>query len=675
MTPAWIQTSYQESFNFLQARKKRQAAQLVLLSNLRRGEQNIASSLMLTLFDRVMSGVYDDKIQVKFLPSQGLTQEQINDYNLLAQSDYQEMGKAKLDYDWCWDTLFFGRGYVETIRFDKKKKILQPHVINPLTFGYDPYTENPQDWRYYWKWLTKSKNELKKLKAAGLLKVDRIEEIPSGVDPYLWDYKVKRDQAREGIAPPMQPAAVDIFQILEFYGYDDEGNKTVYWTDKNFTKILYEKKLDLQDGEELIMPSGETIELGSQWPIVVKEAFRVPHSSIPISVADLLEDKHRAKSVLLNLAYIAAKDQANPLYGYNPDKVRDISQFFSRQIDQHIPMDDETAAWPLNKASTMSPELMQFINMLTQEANEPIGTGQTLEPQKNAASQTATKTAIDQQLSDLAQSLQSKVMQFGESEFWSQWFHRYARHANDLKEKTANIIGVKGVDSHIIDLTKFNAKFPPGVMVYSAKEAEYKDLVKRRDYMQMLPTLATTMDAEGLRNFYKHVYWPLFLQDPSLIDIMFPKTLDEIQAEAENEQIQKGSMPEVKETDEHTTHIYTHMMVMPKSWELWFHIDWHQKLLAEQKQQAPQTSSSKEGEQSKVSESISFKDLPPEGQKQMAAQAGIQIEAAQPAVLQGESGATDVAAKPKSNMQMKTTSPMAAASSLKSAIKPQTVIK
>lgn len=583
MTPQKIQTFYQESFEFLQARKKRQAAQLVLLSNMRRGEQNIASTLMLTLFDRVMAGVYDDKIQVKFLPSQGITQDQINAYNLLAQSDYQEMQKAKLDYDWCWDTLFFGRGYMETIRFDMKKKIMQPHVINPLNFGYDPYFELPQDWRYYWKWITKSKNELIKLKKGNALKKDiRIEDLPSGIDPYLWDYKTKRDQAREGIEPSIQPVNTDVYQILEFYGHDEDGNKTVYWTDKNFVHILYEKKLDLKDGEEIIMPDGKSVSMDSKWPIVVKEAFRIPHSSIPISVADLLEDKHRAKSVLLNLAYIAAKDQANPLYGYNPDKVRDVAQFFSRQINQHIPMDDETAAWPLNKASTMSPELMSFITMLTQEANEPIGTGQALQPQ-SGGKETATEVAIDQQLNDLAQSLQSKVMQFGESEFWSHWFHRYAKNADELKEKTANIIGVKGVDSQIISLKTFRADFPPGVMVYSAKEAEYKDLVKRRDYMELYPNLMQSLDPDGLRNFNKHVFFPLFLQDPSLIDIMFPKTLDEIKAEGENEQLQKEEMPEVAETDDHTTHIYTHMMVMPKTWATWFHIDWHQKLLAEQK--------------------------------------------------------------------------------------------
>lgn len=540
---------------------------------------------MLTLFDRVMAGIYDDKMQVKFLPSQGITQNQINAYNTLAMSDYQEMGKARLDYDWCWDTLFFGRGYMETIRFDKKKKIMQPHVINPLNFGYDPYFESPQDWRYYWKWLTKSKFELQRLQKAGILKQDiKIDRLAAGIEPYLWNYKVKRDQARDGIQPPIESVNGDVFQVLEFYGHNEKGIKSVYWTDKNFSTILYEKELDLKDGGELIMPDGDSVEMDSQWPIVVKEAFRVPHSSIPISVADLLEDKHRAKSVLLNLAYIAAKDEANPVYLYNEDLVTDTSQFFNRQINQHIPVTDVLmAVAPLNKAKTMSPELTNFINVLTQEANEPVGTGQALEP--NATAETATKTAIDQQLNDLAQSLQSKVMQFGEQEFWSHWFHRYARHADELKEKTANIIGVKGVDSSIINLDTFRADFPPGVMVYSAKEAEYKNLVKRRDWMQLYPMMAQSMDPDGFRNWNKHVFMPLMIEDPSLVDIMYPKTLDEIKADAENEQLANDQFIEALETDDHTTHIYTHRMLNPKTWAMWFHVDMHEKMLAEQKKQ------------------------------------------------------------------------------------------
>lgn len=589
MLAADIQTYYKESFEFLQARKKRQAAQLVLLSNLRRGDANISSTLMLTLFDRIMSSTYDDKMQIKFLPSQGISQDQINAYNILAQSDYQEMGKAKLDYDWTWDSLFFGRGYMETVRFDMKKKIMQPHVINPLNFGYDPYFDNIQDWRYYWKWLSKSKYELQKLQKAGVLEKDfDIKNLQSGIDPYLWDYKVKRDQAREGIPPSIQPVNSDVFQVLEFYGHSDEGKKCVYWTDKNFSKIIYKKELDFQDGDELIMPDGDSVSMDSKWPLVAKESFRIPHQSIPISIADLLEDKHRAKSVLLNLAFIAAKDQANPLYGYNPDKVRDVSQFLSRQVNQHIPMDDDTAAWPLQKSPAMTADLVSFIQVMDAEAENPIGAGKPMSSSGGATKQTATQAALDQQLNDMAQSLQSKVMQFGESEFWSHWFHRYAKNAKELKEKTANIIGVKGVDSTIISLDVFKSDFPPGVMTYSAKEAEYKDLVKRRDYMQLYPNLMQSLDPEGLRNFNKHVFFPLFLQDPSLIDVMFPKTLDEIKATSENEQLSKGVMPDVSDTDEHLTHIYMHRMLNPKTWEAWFHIDWHEKLLSEQKKQQMQ---------------------------------------------------------------------------------------
>lgn len=572
-----IANKYQDSFQFLQARKKRQANQLKLLVNLQKGDQSIASTMLLTLHNRVVSSLYDDKIQVKFLPSQGIQQEQINAFNSLAQSDYLEMNMAELNYDWIWDTTFFGRGYVETIKFDLDRKIMVPHVINPLVFGYDPVVSEVQDWRYYWKWVTKNKWELQRLiKKGKITGISNVDEIASGVDPYLWEYKVIVDQARQGIAPSPEPYTMDVFQILEFYGYDENGKKCCYWVDKNFAKILMKEELDLKDGED-----GE-----SRWPIVVMEGFKQPHSSIPFSVADLLDDKHRAKSVLLNLAFIAAKDEANPVYLYNTDKVDDVTQFLSRQVNQHIPVNDvEMAVAPLRKEAAMSPELLNFINVLTQEANEPIGTGTTLQPDKGTGNETATEVSIQQQLNDVAQSLMSKVLQFGQKEFWSHWFHRYARHADVLDSKMANIVGVKGVDSQEIKLSLFHTKYPPGVLVYSAKEAEFKELVLRRDLMQLYPALVQTLDPDGIRNFNKHVFFPKFLQDPSLIDVMLPKTIDEIKAEGENEQLQKEEMPEVSETDNHTTHIYTHMMVQPKTWAVWFHIHWHEQLLAEQKAQ------------------------------------------------------------------------------------------
>jgi hypothetical protein len=580
--PETIQRNYIESFQFLEARKKRQVNQLVLLNNLQRGDQNIASTLLLTLFNRVLSSSYDDKLQVKFLPSQGINQDQLNAYNILAQSDYQEMGKAKLDYDWIWDTLFFGRGYCETLQFDKKRKIMVPHAINPLVFGYDPYFENPQEWRYYWKWITKDKYTLQRLiKSGKITGVKSVEEIPSGVEPNLWEYKQRRDAASKAVEPSLEPAQADVYQILEYFGYNDQGDRCAFWVDKHFSKILMEEELELEDLE---LEDGK---MGSKWPIVVKESFRLPHASVPFSIADLLEDKHRAKSVLLNLAYIAAKDHANPLYWYDPDKVRDVSQFFSRQVNQHIPVegDGALAVGPLNTKDPMDAGLINFMTALQQEANDPVGTGVSMEPAQGGQ-QTATEVAIDQQMNDMAQSLQSKVLQFGEAEFWSHWFHRYAKYGPELKEKMANIVGVKGIESSIVDFKDFNTSNPPGVLVFSAKEAEYKNLVKRRDFMQILPDLQASMDPEGFRNFQKHVFMPLMLEDPSLIDIMYPDTLDEIHANEENELLKEEKMPEIKDTDNHTTHIYTHMMVKPDTWAKWFHIEAHKEALAKQQAQA-----------------------------------------------------------------------------------------
>ena len=578
----YAQDCYEESRSFLEAWKKRKVRQLVLLNNLQRGDQNIASTLLLTLFNRVLSSLYDDKPQVKFLPSQGINQDQLNAYNTLYQSDYLEMGKAKLDYDWVWDALFFNRGYVETLRFNKRRKIMEPHAINPLVFGYDPYFESVQDWRYYWKWITKSKTEIQRLIRNGTITgIKKPEEIASGVDEYLWNYKTLRDQAKKAVEPSADSMGGDIYQILEFYSHDEDGNKQVQWLDRSMSKVLWEEKLDFAD-----LDYGDDSEPGSKWPIVVKEAFREPHASINFGIADLLEDKHRAKSVLLNLAYIAAKDRANPIYLYNTDKVTDVTQLFSRQINQHIPVTDtENAVMPLNTEDPMSQGLLQFISLLTTEANDPIGTGGTGQPFQMEGEDTATGRAIDQQLNDMAQSLQSKVLQFGEQEFASHWFHRYAKHAPELKEKMANIVGVKGVTSENIDLSVFNTDFPPGVMVYSAKEAEYKNLVKRRDFMQLYPNLMQSMDPDGFRNWNKHVFMPLMLEDPSLIEIMFPDTLDEIKAEEENEQLKQNQLPEVDPTDNHTTHIYVHQMQQEKSWALWFHIAEHERQLAEQRAQ------------------------------------------------------------------------------------------
>lgn len=580
-----IYSKYMEAFYFLQPRKRRQANQIALMNNLQRGDENIASTLLLTLFQRVMASSYDDKIQIKFVPNEEIEQKQIQSLNILAQNDYQQMNMKALDYDWTWDALFFGRGYMETLRFDTARKIMQPHVINPLAFGYDPFASNPQDWRYYWKWITKSGVEVQALIDAGIIKnITKPSDLPSGIDPFLWNYKVIRERAKYVTPQASDSYQGDIYQILEFFGYNKDGEKCVYWLDRDFSKILYTEVLDLQDGDNVIGPGNQVVKSKSRWPIVIKESFREPHSSVNFSVADLLEDKHRARSVLLNLAFLAAKDKANPLYIYNPDKVRDVTQLFSRQISQHIPVEDiEGAIAPLNTDSAMDPSLQAFMQVLNQEASDPIGANIQV-GQETKGKQTATEAAIQQQLSDLAQSLQSKVMQFGVEDFWAAWYHRYKRFTKAGDEKIATIVGVKGVTFEKIDLGSIQTKYPPGVLVFSAKEAEYKELVERRDLMEMYPNLQASMTPDGMKNFQKYVFFPKFLRDPSMIEVLFPDSIDELKAQDENEILNGEKMIPALPTDNHEQHLMVHRMAA-NTWAKWLHIQMHEEMLSLQKQQ------------------------------------------------------------------------------------------
>src|SRR5690606_23480229 len=129
-----------------------------------------------------------------------------------------------------------------------------------------------------------------------------------------------------------------------------------------------------------------------------------------------------------------------------------------------------------------------------------------------------------------------------------------------------------------IDLGDIRTKYPPGVLVFSAKEAEYKDLVERRDLMEMYPAFQTSLTPDGMRNFNKYVFFPKFLRDPQMMEILFPDSIDEIKAQEENEMLNSDQMPTIKPTDNHEQHLLVHRMAK-NTWAKWFHIQLHEEML------------------------------------------------------------------------------------------------
>ena len=565
-----LRDQYSEGYDFLSARKIRQVAQLGLMNNLQRGDQNISSTTLFSLFNRVHSSLYSDVITVKFIPPEDSDNKKTETLNKLQQNDYREMEKWKLDYDWIWNTAFYGDGFCETIKWDKKRKMLVPEIVNPLMMIYDPYFAEPDEWRYYGKWITKSAVQLKEMAKAGLLEKDfNLDALPSGFDPDIWAYKSIHDAARMGTPVPDDTSNKNnkIYQIHEQFTYDDDGNKTAFWTDKNFSKKIYKKKIDWEEG----------------WPIVRKQVFREPNSSISISVPDLLEDKHRAKSVLYNLMYMAAKDEANPSYLYNPDLVKDVSVFFQRQIEQHIPVEDiERAVKKLNLGPAVSNSLLQFVGILNNESTDAIGSTM-VQPVMPRGKKSATESALAQQIADLTAALQSKILGIGEKQFWSHWYNQHLKHMKQADEKIITLTSVSGVSFEKIKLDDIKTKYPPKIEILSQREADYKELVKRRDTMQIYPEIVKQMTPKEIDNFNKFVFFPQFIKDSSTIDRIIPKSMDEIKAEQENDILEKDELANIDPQDDDEIHMYIHYMAKRTS-ATWAHILSHEYQLSQKKQ-------------------------------------------------------------------------------------------
>jgi hypothetical protein len=571
-----VMTEYNEGQDYLRAKKLKWVQQLILMNNLARDEQSISSSMLPSFFNRVFSNLYSDVLQTTFMPAEDSDYKKTETLNKLQQSDFKEMEMWLLNYDWTWDACFFAEGFIETLNFDKKRKVMKPEVVNPLYMVQDPFFSDVKKWRYYGKWRTFSKYELVNLKDKKvILQAFDISRISAGLEAELWDYKNRRDAAKLGTnVADSSNTTNDIYQILEHFTYSDEGDvmtngkkvsagkKIIVWTDKNFSQEIRVQLLS------------DYIPDDEPWPIVKKQIFREPHSSLSISVPDFIEDKHRARSVLLNLSFMAAKDDANPIYLYVADNVDDVSQFYSRQIFQHIAVTDlNNSVKPMETKGAMSASLNAFMQLIAAESSDVIGSA-LVQPTAQKGKKSATDSAMQQQAIDLTSSLQAKVISIAEKEFWSQWYLRLINPKNmkDADEKVITLTSVNGITFENIKLDNFKTKFPPKVEIVSKKEAEYKELVVRRDLMQNYPIIVKSMDERSLANFNKYIYFPKFGMQASTIDLIVPSTVDQLKARMENELLDQNKFTPVDPSDDDEAHMYEHRMAKntPRKWAHYF---------------------------------------------------------------------------------------------------------
>jgi hypothetical protein len=115
---------------------------LKLFNNQKRTKDAVGDTTMFTTFQTVLASLYADRLDVDFQGKEDGDEETADNLTAMAKSDYDEMEKDQLDYEWDWDTIFFAHGIVSMEEYERDPNnnvfIPMPYNIDPIAWLRDP---------------------------------------------------------------------------------------------------------------------------------------------------------------------------------------------------------------------------------------------------------------------------------------------------------------------------------------------------------------------------------------------------------------------------------------------------------------------------------------------------------------------------------------------------------
>ena len=133
---------YDVAYKFMQPKIAEWLMRLKLYNNQKRDKDAVGDTTMFTTFQTVLASLYSDKLNVSFGGREEGDDETAQNLELMANSDYDDMEKEQIDFNWDWDTCFCGRGLVLLEEFERDRKnnifLPLPENIDFLTWLRDP---------------------------------------------------------------------------------------------------------------------------------------------------------------------------------------------------------------------------------------------------------------------------------------------------------------------------------------------------------------------------------------------------------------------------------------------------------------------------------------------------------------------------------------------------------
>lgn len=549
-----IQIEYLLCYDGQKDKIERNLNRLKLYNNQMRDPNAVGDPLLFTVHQTVLASLYDDKLASRFEGTEQGDEETSENLNALAKYDYRLMRKEELDYYWLWDTLFFSRSIVKLYEFDRSKKRMCPipELIDPMTFLHDPKAAGVHGdirglngMRFGGREIEIPRRNITAEK--GFINFDNLTP-GTEVKSLTKRARQLRDEA-SGLntfkhADESDLGDSEMISCLEWYTYY-KGKPVMVVLSNNRNNVIKFK------------------ELKDRFPLIDRPMYPHSHDWDGTSIPDLVEDKQRQRAVAINLGIQAMKADLYPMYLYDEGMIKNKSDLQNFAFNKFIGVDAKgkgvgNAALPLNKANPsyqMSNWILQTLDASAQKATATpdMQQGQISSQQRTLGELNLVSTNVDTRYS-----LTAKVFGWSETRFWEFWYDLYkSDFKKGIDKKVVRIAGAMGTKWRELTAENFIMEQDPDVFVESRKVAETELLKNRITLNQYGVNILNSPNAIGKKYFERKLAKINGLDDDE-INIIYPKSVDEMIAEDENDQLSEDIMVQVNPNDNDYEHIQIH---------------------------------------------------------------------------------------------------------------------
>ena len=517
---------------------------LRLMNNQKRNATDIGDPLAFPIFQTVLAALHSDNLRTRFIPREEGDSGVAENLNPLYEYDCVLMDKAKMDYQWLWNTLFFGRSLCYMFEFDRKTKTPQPEVINMMTFYRDPEAKSVNGdaqgrgaMRFGGRPILLTKRELENKPV--YFNTDLLhEDANSNFAQSDMKRKVKEAQGFTTTDNQHLVGENNQYLIMEWLTFW-QGKRVVVGVANGGTLLV--RLTVLKDQEE--------------WGIIDQSIYPDSVSWDGTSVMDLLEDKQRARARILNAVLFNVEANSNSMYMYDMNRINSESDL-NFAPNKHIAVagDPSGAVQPVPRQQITS-EVQYILDTLSNQAEKATASSEIKQGALAGSGKTATEIATVSEGADTRFSLSSRIIGWSEKSFARYWYKMYKLHfTKAIAEKILRLNGLNGaIGWRKLSRDNIVSTVDPDIKVESEVVTEAQRLKRLQNFSNSYEILAADPTTNKQLLTRKNAELNGWTETEMMY--LFKPTADEILQREENEKINKGEFVKINETDDDIVHL------------------------------------------------------------------------------------------------------------------------